>query len=211
MVNKTNTIVFIIGLYVACQLIADVGATKMVQIGSVILPGGTFMFAVSFVLRDMIHRKLGKEWAKAAIYMAAFLNVIMIGYFWFITQLGSPVFYQYEQEWGLIFALVPSIVIASIIAEVVSQLLNTEVYHWWSNRFSSLPLWTRSVSSNVVSLPIDSVIFGALAFTVLPLIFGGDSISFFNSIVMVAGGQTLYKIIVALVFTPLIYTVSNKD
>jgi queuosine precursor transporter len=209
MSNKTNTIVFIIGLYVACQLIADVGATKMVQIGSVIMPGGTFIFAVSFVLRDMIHRKLGKAWAKSAIYMAALLNVIMVGYFWFISQLGSPVFYQYEQEWSAIFALVPSIVVASIVAEIISQLINTEIYHWWSNRFSSLPLWTRSVSSNVLSLPVDSVIFGSLAFTVLPLVFGGDSISLFNSIVMVAGGQTIYKIGVALVFTPLIYTVSD--
>ena len=209
MKNKTNTIVFIIGLYVACQLIADVGATKMIQVGSIVMPGGTFIFAVSFVLRDMIHRKLGKEWAKSAIYMAAFLNVIMIGYFWLIAVLPSPVFYQYESEWGAIFALVPSIVIASIVAEVVSQLINTEVYHWWGSHFSNLPLWTRSVSSNLVSLPIDSVIFGSLAFAILPLFFGGDAISLFDAIVMVAGGQTIYKVLVALIFTPLIYTVSE--
>ena len=39
-------IILLVGGYVVCQAIADIGATKLVQIGNVVIPAGTFIFTV---------------------------------------------------------------------------------------------------------------------------------------------------------------------
>lgn len=64
--------------------------------------------------------------------------------------------------------------IASIIAEIVSELVDTKVYQWWVAEIGKKkPRWLRVVISNSISIPIDSVIFpfvgffGALPFSVL--------------------------------------------
>src|SRR5690606_21102149 len=114
------TLVLIIGLYVACQLIADVGATRFLDIGGVVLPGGTFVFAVTFTLRDLIHKRLGREWARAAILTAAGLNVVMALYFAVIGGLPTAGFFALGAEWTSTFALVPAIPFGSIDAEMVS-------------------------------------------------------------------------------------------
>ncbi len=78
--NGKKTLFWIVGLigaYVACQMIADIGASKLISLGSVVIPGGTFVFAFTFTIRDMIHKRLGREWAVAAIWTAGLVNVFM--------------------------------------------------------------------------------------------------------------------------------------
>ena len=60
------------------------------------------------------------------------------------------------------------ITIASIVAEVVSELVDTEVYHWFVDRVTTRYQWARVAVSNAVSVPIDNVIFAVGAFGALP-------------------------------------------
>lgn len=210
MKNPIHTIVLVVGLFVACQLIADVGATRFVEIAGVVMPGGTFIFAITFTLRDMIHKRLGKAWARAAILTAAGLNLLMALYFAFVGSLQVPGFFAYGPEWSAIFALVPAIVFGSIIAEVVSGLVDTEVYHRWWQRFPNAPQWTRVLVSNAVALPVDTIVFSLAAFVILPAIFGGNTLSLGDALLRVASGQMLYKALVAFVSIPLIYIVPDE-
>ena len=57
---------------------------------------------------------------------------------------------------------------ASILAEVASELLDTEVYHWFVTRVTTSYQWARVLTSNSVSVPVDSVLFSVLAFAPLP-------------------------------------------
>ena len=56
------------------------------------------------------------------------------------------------------------IVLASIVAEVLSELLDTEVYQWFVNRMGQQRLWARVLVSNAVSVPLDSALFCLIAF-----------------------------------------------
>ena len=104
----------------------------------------------------------------------------------------------------------PAITIGSIVAELCSELTDTEVYHFWKTRFPRAPQWSRVVASNFVSLPIDSIVFTALAFVLLPPLFGAESMPLGQAITRIASGQILYKAAVTLVSLPLIYTVEDK-
>ena len=205
-----RSIVLLIGTYVMAQAIADVGATKLVEIGGIVMPGGTFIFALTFTLRDMIHKRLGREWARTAVFAAAGLNVLLAVYLFIISRLPSPDFFALGEAWSAIFAIVPAITIGSIVAELCSELTDTEVYHFWKTRFPRAPQWSRVVASNFVSLPIDSIVFTALAFVLLPPLFGAESMPLSQAITRIASGQILYKAAVTVVSLPLIYTVEDK-
>ena len=204
--------VFLVGIYIGAQVIADVAATKMVTMWSITLPAGSIMFALTFTLRDLIHKRLGKEWAIAAIWTAAFVNIVQAVYLVWMANMDSPPFYQYHEAWSAIFALVPSITLASIIAELVSELVDTAVYHWWYKNLVSKGFfqWTAVVASNFVSLPLDSFLFGTLAFVVLPLVFGGEPITLAAAMAIV-GGQIVWKVAVTLVSMPAIYLVRFRE
>lgn len=204
------SIVALVGGYVICQAIADVGATKFVQVAGVTIPAGTFIFALTFTLRDMLHKKLGKEWARAAIVCAGVFNVAQAGYLYGVSRLPSPVFFANAGAWNSIFAIVPSITVASITAEIISELIDTEVYHFWLTRFPSLPQWSRVLVSNAVSLPIDSLVFAVLAFSVLPLVMGGGSVSIAVALGLTSG-QIVYKALVTVISLPCIYLVDDKS
>ena len=51
------------------------------------------------------------------------------------------------------------IVVASIAAELASELLDTEIYHLWVTRVTRRYQWLRVLTSNAVSVPVDSLIF----------------------------------------------------
>lgn len=206
-------IVVLVGLYIACQLIADVSATKLVEMWGIVLPAGSMIFAVTFTLRDMIHKRLGRDWARASIIMAAVFNLIMAGYFQLVTRMPAPAFYEMADAWNAIFSFVPAIVIGSIIAELVSELLDTEVYHLWRGRVEEkwhTPQWMRVLVSNAVSLPVDSFLFALFAFVLLPPLFGGEALPMAAAWAIV-GGQIVWKAVITGVSMPLIYLVPEKQ
>lgn len=202
-------IVALVGGYILCQAVADIGATKLVTVAGVVIPAGTFMFAFTFTLRDLVHKRLGKEWARSAIFCAGVFNIFQAGYLALVAKLPTPEYYPMGEAWDQIFAIVPAITAASIIAEVITQLVDTEVFDWWRRRFGNLPQWSAVLVSNMVGLPLDSAVFAVLAFVVLPPVLGGDTLSLATAL-GVSGGQVIWKVLVTLISMPGIYLVKEK-
>jgi len=50
----------LIGLYIACELIANVTASKPVQLGGIVVPAAIFIYTITFALIDLINESLGK-------------------------------------------------------------------------------------------------------------------------------------------------------
>lgn len=198
-----------VGAYLVCQAVADVAATKMVTMWGIVLPAGSIIFAATFTIRDLIHKRLGKEWARAAIVCAGVFNVIQASYLWWMAQMAYPPFFALGEAWTAIFAIVPAITVGSITAEIVSELVDTEVYHQWREKFSQQPQWSAVLASNFVSLPLDSFVFGTLAFVVLPGLFGGEPLPFMVAMNLVVG-QIVWKALVTVVSLPSIYLVKER-
>ena len=174
-----------------------VAATKIVQLGNIAIPAGTFVFAFTFTWRDALHRRLGREWARAAILVAGAANVTMALYFMFAISLPAAPFWPNQEAFATVVGIVPRITVASILAEVVSEWIDTEVYH----QLRRLPRWAGVLGSNAVSLPIDSLIFVGLAF-------GGTMA--LAAMLGVVWGQIVFKAIITLLSIPLIYLVKQE-
>lgn len=189
--------------------LADVAATKLVTIGETVMPGGTYLFAAIFIIRDALHRLAGAQYVRRLIWAAAIINLGVAAYLYVITRMPAPSFYPHADAWNAIFAFAPAIVLGSITAAVISQLVNTGLYQRASE--ARWPLWARSIGSNAISLPLDGVIFSALAFVVLPPLFGAQPLDLVTAAAQVASGQAAWKAATVALLTPLLYLVPQPD
>ncbi len=187
------------GGYVAAQILADVASLKIVEVFGRAIDGGTFIYPLTFTLRDLVHKLAGKRVARTLIVTAAIINLAMAGLFWLVDVLPAvPDSGPSTDFFGDVLGPVWRIVLASIVAEVVSELIDTEVYASWVSRFGYRLQWGRVLSSNAVALPIDSVLFALIAFAgLLP----GSVIT--EIIVL----NIIFKGVITIASIPLIYTV----
>ena len=191
----------IISIYIAAQLLSDIASLKITLIAGFSMDAGTFIYPLTFTIRDLVHKRLGKTAARTVIILAAAINLFMAVFFHFTAWLPQDPTWGLGNEFAAILGPVWRIVIASIIAEVFSELIDTEVYHLWQSRITKRYQWMRVLSSNAVSIPVDSLIFcwGAFGF-VLPheVVW---SIFFANVIV---------KSVVTIISLPSIYMVKDR-
>ena len=151
------------GAYIAAQMLADIGSLRIIAIGGYAVDAGTLVYPFTFTLRDMTHKIAGRSAAHTLIFLAAALNIFMAGYFWLVARLPADGFTGPQLEFGEVLAPVWGIVVASIFAEVVSELVDTEAYRRWVKRFGQSHQWGRVLASNAVAIPVDSLIFVGLA------------------------------------------------
>lgn len=151
------------GAYVAAQMLSDVASLKVISFAGYAVDAGTLIYPFTFTLRDLIHKVGGKSAARTVILMAAVINLFMAGFFglvswWPADQVTGP-----QLEFGNVLSPVWGIVVASIAAEVISELIDTEAYTMWVRRFAGRLQWGRVLASNAVAVPVDSAVFVGLA------------------------------------------------
>jgi len=187
-------------IYVAAQILADIGSLRILSIWGLSIDGGTLIYPFTFTLRDLIHKNKGKKQAQDIIILAAIINVLMVLLFWIIAIL-PPDLSMGEQIEFAILAGSWRIVLASIIAEVFSQLTDTEVYAWFVTKITDKKQYLRVLISNAFSIPIDSIIFCWIAF-------GGIMPS--ATVWSIVITNILVKFLVTLISLPSIYIVEGK-
>jgi len=195
--------VIVVSAYIAAQMLADIASLKIGVVAGLAVDMGTFIYPITFTLRDVVHKVLGKRNTRVLIIAAGVINLFMSLYLrWAASVPGDP-------QWGLnaefsaILAPVWRIVIASIAAELVSELLDTEIYHWFVTKVTDKYQWARVLISNSVSVPVDNLIFAVGAFGFFLPWDVVWQIFLFNLIV---------KYAVTVVSLPLIYVVpKNQD
>jgi len=185
----TRSAILLVAAYIAAQILADIGSLKIAWVAGFSIDGGTFIYPFTFTLRDMVHKLLGRAAARTVVIAAAVINLVMAAFFAFLGILPPDPTWPLQDAFAGVLAPVWRIVIASIVAEVLSELLDTEVYHLWVTRITRRYQWARVLVSNSLSVPLDSLVFCWAAFGgVLPNAVVG---SIFWANVLVKGLTTL--------------------
>ncbi|MBN2091097.1 queuosine precursor transporter [candidate division KSB1 bacterium] len=159
-----RTLIFVIAAYIAAQILADITSLKIIAIWGFSMDAGTLIYPLTFTLRDLVHKKIGAHGTRILIFTAAGINLFMAGLFWLVAILPGDTSVGEQAEFAKVLAPVWRIVLASIIAEVISELLDTEMYQLWVERITRKHQWARVLVSNAVSVPVDSAIFCSIAF-----------------------------------------------
>jgi uncharacterized integral membrane protein (TIGR00697 family) len=156
--------VIVVAAYIAVQMLADIASLKIGVVLGLAVDMGTFVYPITFTLRDVVHKALGKRNAQVVVISAGVINLGMAGYLMWVASVPGDPSWGLAKEFSAILAPVWRIVLASIAAELVSELLDTEVYHWFVTRVTPRHQWARVLLSNSVSVPTDNIIFAVGAF-----------------------------------------------
>lgn len=121
-------------LYIVIILVANIitGIFDPINFGMFIVPCGTFLIGVSFVLRDLVQNKYGR---------------IKTYYFIVVALILSALF-------SVISGDILIITIASALAFIISETTDTEIY----TRLK-LPMHVRVIYSGIVGGTLDSTVF----------------------------------------------------
>ena len=187
----------LIGLYIACELIANVTASKPVQLGGIVVPAAIFIYTLTFTLIDLINESLGKQGARMVILAAFVANLLLAAYAQLAVFLPPAPFYSGQEAFAGVLGSTPRIVFASLTAYLISSLIDAEIFAFWRAHVQGLK-WTRVLVSNAISTLVDSVLFITLAFYgIMP-------------IWILIKGQYIVKMAITLGSLPLIYLVKGS-
>lgn len=201
--KRTATVLtLLVSAYIAAQMLSDIASIRIVELLGFQMDAGTLIYPITFTLRDLVHKVAGKHVARLLIFTAAAVNLFMAATFWLVSVLPADVSVGEQLEFGVVLAPLWRIVFASILAEVIAELIDTEVYSAWVARFAHRLQWGRVVSSNLVAVPVDSAIFVTVAFAgVLPP----------DVVVAIFWTNVLLKGLVTLASIPMIYLVKPSS
>lgn len=200
-VEFSRVAVLVVAGYIAAQMLSDIASLKIGVVLGLAVDMGTFIYPVTFTLRDVVHKVLGKRNAQTIVLAAGVINLLMAAYLMWVASVPGDPAWGLSQEFSAILAPVWRITLASILAEVVSELADTEVYHLFVHRVTRRYQWLRVLVSNGVSVPIDNLIFAVGAFAItLPWAVVGQ-IFLFNLVV---------KYAMTLLSLPLIYVAPDR-
>jgi hypothetical protein len=200
-----------VGAYVGAQVVADITSVKIGSTFGRAVDMGTFVYPITFTLRDVVHKTLGKRAARTLVVTAAVVNLAMVLYLQWVARVPADSSYALDDEFRAVLGPLWRIVVASIIAEVVSELADTEVYHWFVRRITTAHQWARVAVSNAVSVPIDNALFAVLAFGSLPGLADDDLTLPWGAVWDIFLVNLTVKALVSALSLPLVYLSPDRD
>jgi uncharacterized integral membrane protein (TIGR00697 family) len=194
----------IVAAYIAAQMIADIASLKIGNIAQRAVDMGTFIYPITFTLRDIVHKTFGKRSAQTLIVCAGVTNALMVLYLLWATKVTADPDSFGGPEFDTVFSPLWRIVLASIVAELISELVDTEIYHWFVTRITTKRQWARVLVSNGASVPLDNLIFVLIAFSPLHLL-GDPLVNSWAVSWQIFLVNLTTKLLVTLLSLPLIY------
>lgn len=196
-IGKRFGVEYVISVIVALVVIANVIAGKIVVVGSFFVPAGVIVYASTFLLTDIISEKWDKQQAHKAIWAGFYANIILVvAVLIAINWPSAPFALEFSDAFSSVLGLVPRVVLASMVAYLVSQHHDIFAFHWWKKKTGGRYLWLRNTASTIVSQAIDTGLFITIAFygvlDIVPLLLG----------------QYVVKLIIAIIDTPFMYSIS---
>jgi uncharacterized integral membrane protein (TIGR00697 family) len=164
---------------------------------------GVFLWPVVFVTTDLINEYFGTKGVRRITLLAAgMITYVFVVLFAAMLIPATPFSGVDDASFSKVFGQSQWIIVGSLAAFLVSQLVDVVVFHMLRRKSGPKMLWLRSTGSTVVSQIIDSVIVLWIGLAI-PLDWS------FGQFVQVAVPNYLVKLALAVLMTPVIYLVHN--
>lgn len=198
-------------IFDVAQTIGSTPASLLMPFGSTFgyaLSAGALLWPVVFITSDIINEYFGRPGVKRISYLTAgfiaysfFLiyasTLLAPARFWLDVN-AQPAGFDINYAFGKIFRQGLGIILGSITAFLVAQLLDATVFQYLRRRTGSRMIWLRATGSTLVSQLIDSFVVLFIAFYV----FGNWSM---EQVLTVGLNNYTYKFIIAILLTPVLY------
>jgi uncharacterized integral membrane protein (TIGR00697 family) len=192
------------GVFLTALVLAEITGGKLIQLAvtdnfAFTMTMGVIPFPVTFLVTDIINEYYGRRGIRFITFLGMGLVVMSL----VILQIDmaipaaaiSPVS---DAAFNAVFGVSARIFVGSLVAYLIGQLIDISVFHALRERTGGKMLWLRATGSTIVSQLIDS-------FVVLTIAFLGTLT--LGEIVQIAFTNYIYKFLIAVSITPLLYLV----
>lgn len=182
--------IFIGGLLAANVIAVKLIGTRLIQ------AAGIIVYPVTFLVTDTIGEVYGKDEAKRTVFMGFIAQLTALIFIFIARYLPYPPFWDGQEAYVRMFAILPRIVLGSLVAYLASQYHDVWAFHYWKMKTGGRFLWLRNNASTIVSQGIDSFLFVTIAFVGI-----FDAHHFW----MMMLAQYVTKVVIAILDTPFCY------
>ncbi|MEZ4948886.1 MAG: queuosine precursor transporter [Saprospiraceae bacterium] len=177
--------------------------------GSLVFTAGVLLWPVVFIMTDIINEYFGQKGVRFLSYLA----VVLIAYAffmvfnaislapadWWVGQYSANGVPDMQAAFSSIFGQGNWIIVGSLVAFLLGQIIDVLVFHRIKKVTGEKQIWLRATGSTLISQFIDSFVVLYIAFVLGPAKWSMDT---FLNVGMV---NYIYKFIMAIALTPLIY------
>ena len=202
MFHRKKDIIYVVlaGIFITNTLVAELIGGKLIYIGNNVMSLGILPWPIVFITTDLINEYFGEKGVKKL----SLITATLIAYTFILLLIGLNIpavkgdGLITDDQFSAVFGQSMWIIVGSITAFLVSQLIDVTLFHFLKNRTGKKMLWLRSTGSTIISQLFDSFIVLGIAFWLPGKI---------NSETFVASAFTGYsvKLLIAIGLTPLIY------
>lgn len=174
---------------------------------------GVLLWPLEFVMTDIVNEYYGPKAVKRISYTAVILIAYAFFMFYFAIQVpadkgfwtgsnaanGVP---DMQKGFAAVFGQGMWIIVASIAAFLLSQIVDVFVFHKIKKRTGEKHVWLRATGSTMVSQLVDSFIVLFIAFKI------GSDWSW-QRVLAICLVNYSYKFLMAIVLTPVIYIIEH--
>lgn len=202
MLKTKKEFVFIIlsGIFITNAIVAELIGGKLIQIGPFVMSIGILPWPVVFLTTDLINEYFGETGVKKLSLITACLIAYAFVILFFAINIPAAVGISpvNDNQFYAVFGQSMWIIVGSIIAFMVSQLIDVSIFWFFKKRTGEQKIWLRTTGSTIISQLFDSFIVLGIAFW-LP-----GKINFDTFITSALTGY-VFKLTIAILLTPLIY------
>ena len=185
-------------LFVALLMISNTVASKIVILFGFTLPGSVILFPFTYIFGDILTEIYGYHGSRPIIWAGFGASLLMALSYTFVQALPPAPFWENQDAFQAILGQTPRIVVASLVAYLVGEFVNSFTVSRMKVLTKGKYLWTRTVGSTISGQAVDTIIFITIAFAGT---FGNAEL------VILAVSTYIAKVIVEVVMTPVTYAI----
>ena len=145
-------------------VVANIIATKIVTLGGWEVSVSFIAYPLTFLVTDTISEVYGRRTVTVVVWTGFALSLLVV----LLTYVGGIIpaasFWEGQGAYDEILGSVPRIVLASMIAYLISQNNDVLVFHLLKKVTKDKHLWLRNNGSTMISQALDSAVFVSIAF-----------------------------------------------
>lgn len=188
-------------LYVTLQLVCDVTAGKIIQVGWFPVSITIIYFPITYIFADILTEVYGYATGRRVLWTVLFCSVLAAALYQFVVFLPPAPGFEKNAGYVQVFGQVPRVVISSWVAIFFGEIFNNYVMARMKVWTEGKHLWSRLVASTIFGQFVNTALFYSIAlYGVLPTNLLIDSI---------LSGWFL-KVIVEVALIPITYVIVGK-
>lgn len=161
--NTPTVLAFLTAVFSICVVVSNITAAKVCGFSVFEFDAGVLAYPITFLCIDLINEVWGAKAARKAVLTGILLQcaaaLLIVGA---INLPALPGTTDFAEQFATVLGANARIVIASMLAFLVAQLLDVKLFDFFRNRIKFK--WIRSSGSSVISQIADSTVFTVVAF-----------------------------------------------